>query len=254
MKKPSTLRQVLITALCILIPAALIMGVSYISKAREAAALLSSQQAFDQAMVRNPYFQSIQKAAPAAFGKFKKNVLELYQQQAPQSEIDAAFRSFLGTYSTEKLKQASRTDLLKYIKLQARYIESLGQLSPDYIYAELKRTPYDLTKDSKRAELEKRQAVLTADISAFLATLRPAPPAKRGDIKRAQKNMEALLRRIPREQLDAVMNDELDAVQTTEEKRQLYKGYVSLYREMLKLPEAEAVELYNYMEKIPGTF
>jgi hypothetical protein len=202
----------------------------------------------DRYLAEDTFFQAIKKADLSEYNRFRSLMIRALQSGKTQQEIDLISGQFGSEFLQARLRRASPKTIRQYMSLRTKFMEQMTAISPSVLYSLVVSGQVDTAGISEKNRT--KIAAVTEQLSDQMASIVTAPslstPLPVNNLL-VKKNITDIRKRLSAGELA-----ELDKAGTSEVNPALFcDAYIKFYRECLKLPDVQMVQVSRFVGLIP---
>jgi hypothetical protein len=202
----------------------------------------------DRYLAEDTFFQAIKKVDLPEYNRFRSLMIRALQSGKTQQEIDLISGQFGNEFLQARLRRASPKTIKQYMSLRTKFMEQMVTISPSVLYSLVVSGQVDTAGISEKNST--KIAAVTEQLSDQMASIITAPslstPLPLNDLL-VKKNITDIRRRLSAGELA-----ELDKPGKPDVNPALFcSAYIKFYRECLKLPDVQMVQVSRFVGLIP---
>jgi hypothetical protein len=196
----------------------------------------------DEELSKSAMFVAIKQVSPQDYERFRNEMRDGIQKGMTQEKLGRQVQLFCSDYMQRRLRYTTAASLKEYVRVRLNVYEHVAAESPEAEYS-LIRTggsgPTPMPNDLA-------QVMDSPDFASIITASQSETPVAQNDAL-ARQRLRSLVQRLP--------NAEILAVAGPDDKRLNHvfycKSFIDLNREVLKLPDPEAVQVLRYLGQLP---
>ena len=212
------------------------------------AALQSNITQMNEYLAKNAMFQAIRRVEPNEYQRFQMIINDAIKARKSQEEADALAAKFMDEFMQKRLRHGSAATLRQYLTFRVDLIDTIAKASPEACYDSLmtERPIFDNLPREVSEKIQREQKKFFEDLADLIAAPLSNNPIQQDNALATRRIIEIRDTLTDAEQ-KAFINEGKPSV----DKGAYCHAYIKFYREALKLPEVEAVQVFRDLGEIP---